>query len=207
MHPFKRILPRFLRETFLKNVSKGRTIIRVILVVLLANLMAACSSGTTLTPTTLPADMATQQVQSLILSGTAVPGTSMPSPPPLETSATFVDNLKNGVLTSEGALTACIDPNIDYLIERMGTFDPNNMSQIIQANSFQDVDGSTRTVMEKLEIAVESYDVSTSQFVFLYIPYNILFLPNNILNDEIGQCLALIHIPDPSTLIPLFSGT
>jgi len=80
----------------------------------------------------------------------------------------------------------------------MGTFDPSSMSQIIQTNTFQDVDGSTRTVMEKLKSAVESYDVDTSQFVFLYIPNNIMFLPSNIYNEEIGQCLALIYIPDPA---------
>ncbi len=206
MLPFKRTPPIFMGKTYSRNISKGRKTICVILLAFLINLMPACSSGPTNATTPLPADLSTQHAQSLILSGTIVPGTNMPSPPPLETTATFMENLQNGILNSDGTITACIDPNLDYLFERMGTFDPNKMSRIIQANTFQDVDGSTRTVIDKLESAVEYYDVDTSRFVFLYIPNDILFLPSSIYNEEIGQCLALIYIPDPATLIPLFSG-
>lgn len=207
MNPIKRSLTALVNKTFLKKILMDRKINGFILLVSFAILMSACSSGATISPTTLPAELATQQAQSLIISGTVVPGTSMPSPAPLESKATFAENLQSGLLNSAGDITACIDPNIDYLTERMGTFDPTKMSQIIQANTFQDVDGSTRTAMEKLEIAVESYDVDPSQFVFLFIPGNIAFLPNSTYNDEIGQCLSLIHIADPAILIPLFSGS
>lgn len=204
--PIKRTLPTSMCGTYSRNVPKGRRTICLILLAFLINLMPACSSGLTNTPTIPPAAMSTQHAQSLILSGTVLPGTRVPSPLPLERTATFVENYQKGLLDSTGTIAACMDPNLDYLIERMGTFDPNSMSQIIQAKTFQDVDGSTRTVMEKLKIAVEFYNVDTSQFVFLYVPNNIMFSPTNIYNQEIGQCLALIYIPDPAALIPLFSG-
>jgi hypothetical protein len=157
-------------------------------------------------PTTQAAELATQHALTLLLNGTVMPGTSVPIPQPLKTAATFVVNLQGGLLDSKGDITACIDPNIDYLIERMGAFDPKKMSEIIQAATFQDADGSTKTAMEKLKVVVGSYDVDLTQFVFLYIPRNIAILPNYLANEEIGKCLGLIYIPDPTVLIPLFSG-
>jgi hypothetical protein len=207
MYLLKKILSIFMYRTFSRDVLIGRIIKPVILLALLSSLVSACSSNIANTSTTLPAELATQHAQSLMLSGTVVPGTIVPTPKTLEAKATFAENLKNGLLDSSGDITACVDPNIEYLTERIGTFDPNNMSQIIQANTFQEMDGSTLTAMEKLDIVVGSYDVDKSQFVFLYIPSNIAFLPNKTYNDKLGQCLALIHIPDPSTLIPLFSGS
>jgi hypothetical protein len=203
MSPIKRTLPIILFGSIRRNVTKGRKVFRLFILAFLINLIPACSSGLTNDPTALPTDMATQYAQSLILSGTTVPGTSIPSPQPLETKATFIENFQNGLYNSDGTIAACINPNLEYLFERMGTFDPNSMSQTIQANTFQDVDGSTRTVKEKLEIALESYDVDESQFIFLYIPNDIMFLPGNLYNEEIGQCLALIYISDPNTFFSL----